>query len=221
VHRRRHRILALATAALLGLAAGCGGGGESVVSSSGTPPATSAPATTSTTPVSEYRGAVADKALPTPPLGLRDQAGRRITAESLRGRAAFVTFIYANCPDVCPLIVSNLRRVQEDLGPGARRLAVVAVSVDPRGDTRAVVREFLRRQRMAGRMHYLIGRRPELERVWSDWGIAANVDRTNPALVEHSSPVFGVTASGRLTTLYPTDFDPDDLVHDAPLLIAG
>ena len=47
-----------------------------------------------------------------------------------------VTFLYTNCPDVCPLITSNLRVAQNLMGPAVSSKAqIIAVSVDPRGDT--------------------------------------------------------------------------------------
>ena len=46
-----------------------------------------------------------------------------------------VTFIYTHCPDVCPLITSNLRVAQNLMGAEvAAKAQIIAVSVDPRGD---------------------------------------------------------------------------------------
>ena len=36
-------------------------------------------------------------------------------------------------------------------------------------------------------------------------------------LVDHSAFVSGISAKGALTTIYPADFKPADLVHDTPL----
>ena len=94
------------------------------------------------------------------------------------------------------------------------------MSVDPRGDTPSTVKAFLREHRMTGRMEYLIGSRPELEKVWRDWSILAKATPTtkDPDLVEHSALVYGISASGRITTLYQHDFVPSQIVHDVPIL---
>jgi len=42
-----------------------------------------------------------------------------------------LTFIYSHCPDVCPLIVSQLRNSLLKLGTQSSRVQIVAVSVDP------------------------------------------------------------------------------------------
>jgi protein SCO1/2 len=68
-----------------------------------------------------------------------------------------LTFSYDHCPDVCPLIIAKLHNALLKLGPQARRLQIVAVSVDPKGDTPASIRAFLSAHEMTGRMEYLIG----------------------------------------------------------------
>src|SRR5690242_2695482 len=45
---------------------------------------------------------------PAPPIRLRNYLGKEIDLDQYRGKAVLVTFLYTNCPDVCPLITSNL-----------------------------------------------------------------------------------------------------------------
>jgi len=80
------------------------------------------------------------------------------------GRPALVTFLFANCPDVCPTIAATIASSLDALGPAADDLDVVAVSVDPEGDTAPAVGEFLDRFRLRGRMSYITGTRAELSR---------------------------------------------------------
>ena len=93
-----------------------------------------------------------------PSLSLRNYLGRRVNIAQYRGKALLVTFIYDHCPDVCPLIVANLRVAQNLMGPKtATKAQIIAVSVDPRGDTPKTVAAFLKVHEMTGRMQYLIG----------------------------------------------------------------
>ena len=127
--------------------------------------------------------------------------------------------MYANCPDVCPLILSHLRRAQDlAAAAGAPRPRVIAVSVDPKGDTPGTVRSFVAIRQMTGRMEYLVGSRTALERTWADWGIAARVSKEDPSFVEHAAPIFGIGASGRRLTIYPVDVSADVLAADVPAL---
>jgi protein SCO1 len=97
-------------------------------------------------------------------------------------------------------------------------MRVIAVSVDPTGDTPPVVRRFLEARRVQGFVDYLVGTRAQLEPVWKAWGVAEQVDKQNPELIEHSALIYGVTASGELATAYPVGFTPQQIAKDLPLL---
>jgi protein SCO1 len=167
---------------------------------------------------SKYSGGEASPATMAEPLVLHNSLGDLVNLKEYRGKAVLVTFIYTHCPDVCPLIVSHLKTAQALLGPQAKSLQIVAVSTDPRGDTPKTVAAFLKAHGMTGRMQYLIGNRQELGRVWKDWGIVARPDKAGRDLVEHSALVYGIAANGKITTLYPANFNPSQIVHDVPLL---
>src|SRR5437879_6713868 len=55
-----------------------------------------------------------------PPLVLRNYLGQPVNIQSYKGKAVLVTFIYTHCPDVCPLITSNLRVAQNLMPPAVR-----------------------------------------------------------------------------------------------------
>lgn len=171
---------------------------------------------------SRFRGSLASPAAPEPPLALRNYNGMPFDIAAYRGRAVLVTFLYTKCPDVCPIIASNLGVALNLMGRAeASRVRVVAVSVDPRGDSRGAVEVFLRRHGVAGRMSYLIGSASELARVWKAWGVGSERDAQQPQLVNHSGLVYGVSASGKITTLYAANFTPQEIVHDVPLLASS
>lgn len=165
-----------------------------------------------------FFGTLALPSKPAPPLALRNYLGQPVTLAEYRGKAVLVTFIYTHCPDVCPLITSNLRVAMNQLGAQASRVQIIAVSVDPRGDTAAAVAGFLRAHGMVGRMQYLIGSPAELARTWAAWSVGSKREVGQPDLVEHSALIYGVSASGTMTTIYPATFEPGDIVHDVPKL---
>ena len=167
---------------------------------------------------SQFRGQVLTPPRIAPPIELRNYRGQPVTLVDYRGKAVLVTFLYTHCPDVCPLITANLRAMVGVLSSKASLVQVIAVSVDPKGDTPPAVAEFLRRHDMTGRMQYLIGSIHQLARVWSAWYVGTERDASNPAQVAHTALVYGITASGRLLTIYPANFRPADLAHDVPLL---
>jgi protein SCO1 len=169
---------------------------------------------------SGFDGTLALPAKQAPAIELRNYLGKRVTLAEYRGKAVLVTFLYANCPDVCPLIASNLRVALNLLGKRASQVQVIAVSVDPRGDTPAAVARFVRAHEMVGRMQYLIGSSSELARTWKAWSVGSKREAGQPQLVAHDALVYGIGASGKLTTIYPDSFEPREIAHDVPRLLA-
>lgn len=206
---KRVLILLLAVAALA--LAACG--------SSSSPPRPKKASATTTVPASRFVGSVADPTVPAPKLALRDSLGHPVNIEDYRGKAVFVTFLYVHCPDVCPLIASHMHAALAQLGARASKVQLIAVSVDPRGDTPTAVAQFLRVHGLTGRMQYLIGSRSQLAPVWKAWNISS--EQASPSAINHSALIYGISASGRLTTLYPANFKPADIVHDVAPLLAG
>jgi protein SCO1/2 len=158
----------------------------------------------------------------TPPLSLRNYLGERVNINSYRGKAVLVTFLYTHCPDVCPLITANLRVAQNLMSTqAAAKTQIIAVSVDPRGDTPQTVAAFLKVHGMTGRMKYLIGSAHELAQVWRAWGVGSEVDAQQPDFINHSALIYGVDASGKLRTVYVSNqWKPSEVAHDVPLLAA-
>jgi protein SCO1/2 len=156
-----------------------------------------------------------------PPLELHNYLGQPVNIDSYRGKAVLVTFLYTHCPDICPLITSQLRVAQNLMGKDASKAQIIAVSVDPRGDTPKAVAAFLARHEMTGRMQYLTGNLRELGKVWQAWGVGSERDAKNPEFIDHSGLIYGIGGSGKRITIYAPQFRPSEIAHDVPLLAAS
>jgi protein SCO1 len=153
---------------------------------------------------------------PAPAFRLADGRGGTIDTRALRGRPYAVTFLYTRCPDVCPTIAVDLSQALAD-APGA---AVVAVSVDPRGDTAGAVRAFARAHRLPRSFHYAVGDRAALAPVWRSYFVSAEVG--DPRTSTHTAVVWLVDAHGRLRGMYPGGaIVPADIAHDLRALSAA
>ncbi|HEX6134670.1 MAG TPA: SCO family protein [Longimicrobiales bacterium] len=72
---------------------------------------------------------------PSPPLALLAHDGIARSLEDFRGRAVLVTFAYAHCETVCPLVVKHVLAAQQTLGAAGERPVVLIVTLDPWRDT--------------------------------------------------------------------------------------
>jgi protein SCO1 len=74
---------------------------------------------------------------------LTDHTGKLSTLAYFRGNAVVVFFGYTQCPDVCPATMAEMKSVLQQLGPDAKRVQVLFVTVDPERDTRELLANYV------------------------------------------------------------------------------
>ena len=154
---------------------------------------------------------------PAPDFTLTDgPTGDVVALSALRGKVVVLTFLYTNCPDVCPLTAEKLRDARDRVGQPAD-LALVAVSVDPRQDTPQATREFVRAHRLDGAMRFLIGDAAALARVWQVYGIAAIP--AEESSVVHNDAIYLIDKQGRERSLLHSDVDVGALAASLRVLL--
>ncbi len=60
-----------------------------------------------------------------------------------QGKIVLIFFGYTNCPDVCPITLSEFKRIKAMLGDKADRVRFVYITVDPERDTVERINTFL------------------------------------------------------------------------------
>ena len=148
----------------------------------------------------------------TPDFTLRDQSGQEVSMAGQRGKFVLLTFLYTHCPDVCPLITQNLNEGLRMLGPEREDVRVLAVSVDPKGDTPKSVRAYAKQHHLLPEFYYLTGSRAELTEVWRKYDVAAVA--SDPELVDHTAYTMLVDPSGKGRVIYDASVKAADVVHD-------
>ena len=180
-----------------------------------------------------------------PNFALTNQADRSVSLESLKGQVVVLTFLYTNCPDVCPIVTSRLREVGELLGSEGDSVQFVAVSVDPERDSVESVREYLDKWDLSGNWQFLVGDRPTLEEVWKDYYVDPSVSDHDPLesgqagptpepkgaiealsteiteryLVVHSTPIFLIDRHGMRRVVFTPPLEPEEVAEDIRRLL--
>jgi protein SCO1 len=165
-----------------------------------------------------FAGGELDPPQPTPDFTLTDQSGQKVSMADQRGKLVLLTFLYTNCPDICPLITQNLNQALQMLG-AKREVCVLAISVDPEGDTPKAVEAYAQAHHLLPEFHYLIGSRPELTEVWKDYDVAAVA--SDPELVDHTAYTMLVDRSGEGRVVYDASVKAKDVVHDVDELLSS
>lgn len=170
-------------------------------------------------PAPRFQGATLTHPATAPDFALRDQRGRLVRLSRQRGKAVLVTFLYTHCPDVCPLTAANLNTALGLLGAARDRVSVIAVSVDPVGDTRRAVATFARSHHLRPQFHYLTGDAPALERVWRAYRVKA-VRTGKDVGVDHTLYTLLIDRSGTARVLFDVQARPAAIAHDVRLVLA-
>lgn len=79
-----------------------------------------------------------------PGFALRDADGGAVRLDDLKGKVVVLHFIYAGCPDVCPLHAEKIAEVQAMVNqtPMNDRVRFISITTDPVNDTPDVLREY-------------------------------------------------------------------------------
>ena len=167
-----------------------------------------------------YRGIEEPRGIPMPAFSLRSYRGERVTASDYRGKVVVLTFLDTDCRDACPVIASVVADGVRTLSASERRkIVAVAISSDPRVDTPAAIRTFLRRRHALGALDYLIGPISRLRRVWRSFQVLSSLQSGDADV--HSAPVRIYSRSGEwLATEHAgVDLSAANLAHDVRLAL--
>lgn len=152
-----------------------------------------------------------------PDFTLHDQRGRVLRLSRQRGKVVMVTFLYTHCPDACPLAATHIDEALGALGPRRSEVVVLAVSVDPKGDTHAAVDTFVRSHRLRPQFHYLTGSTSALERVWRLYNVSAV--KKGGADADHTLYILVLDRRGKTRVLFDSLAKPAAMVHDVRILL--
>ncbi len=115
---------------------------------------------------------------PAPELGLADQSGTTVELAQLGGKTVLVSFAFAHCVTVCPVLIGTLHAAIEGLPPS--ETAVVVITLDPWRDTPAnlpAIAKAWRLERIAD-ARVLSGEIAKVNEVLAQWGAGGNRDET-------------------------------------------
>lgn len=175
----------VAVAAALALGASACGAGEALAPQPKAAAASKSP----------FRGHELHDPVSAADFALRDQHGRLVRLSAQRGKLVLVTFLYTHCTDICPLIADHLNAALGRMSHQRSSVRVLAISVDPVGDTPKAVHSYVAEHHLLPEFHYLTGTRAELAKVWQSYNVL--VLNRNPESVGHSGYIFLLDRSGR------------------------
>ncbi|MBL8515015.1 MAG: SCO family protein [Betaproteobacteria bacterium] len=153
---------------------------------------------------------------------LTDHTGKARSMADFRGKTVLMFFGFAQCPDVCPTTLSDLKKVMAKLGTDAEKFQVLFVTVDPARDTQEVLAQYV--TSFDSRFIALRGDREATNKVTRDFKIVAQLQEGQTPetyTVNHSANSLVFDGEGRLRLIVAYGMDVDKLTSDIRLLNKG
>ncbi|WP_087001171.1 SCO family protein [Rhizobium sullae] len=125
--------------------------------------------------------------------------GTIVTDKSFRGKWMLVFFGYTFCPDTCPTTLGQIAVALDLLGPEAKRVQPIFITVDPERDTPKVMGEYT--EEIDKRIVGLSGTPEQIAAISQAYGVYSEWHRTGPGrddyLIDHSTYIYIMSPEGK------------------------
>ena len=155
------------------------------------------------------------------PFTLENGNGKPVTDKDFRGKYMLVYFGYTFCPDVCPTTLSAVADAMDKLGPAASRIQPLFITVDPKRDTPAVVKQYA--AAFGNSIEGLTGTPDEVAQVAKEYRVYYAEHRTgagpNDYSMDHSSVLYLMSPTGGFIAPVRADQTGDEIAANLKKLM--
>ena len=152
------------------------------------------------------------------PFKLVDQTGKTVTDADYRGRYMLIYFGYSFCPDVCPTTLAVMAQALDKLGPEARRVTPVFITIDPERDSPQVLADYMKAfgpsfVGLTGSVEAI----KDAEKKYRVYAVKKPLDPAKPNAgygMDHSSVLYLMGPNGKLISFYDEAISPDNLAKE-------
>lgn len=151
---------------------------------------------------------------------LKDPDGKDRRMADFRGKAVAIFFGYTQCPDVCPTTLADMARTMKLLGADAERVQVLFVTIDPKRDTPALLKQ------------YVPAFDPSFIGLWGDAAATARVTRDfkiyaqeragktpDTYTMDHTAQILVFDPSGKVRLVFAYGMEPEKMAADLKVLL--
>ena len=121
---------------------------------------------------------------------LKDVNNEPITEKSFQGPLTAIFFGFTNCPDICPMTLSNLDGVLKKLNDNNnKKFTVYFISIDPEKDSPEIIKKYL--NSFKNKIYGITGDPQKIFSLSKSWGVLSEKIFTEDGgyLINHSSSV--------------------------------
>ena len=147
------------------------------------------------------------------PFTLIDQDGRTRSDSEFRGKLMIVYFGFTFCPEVCPADLMAITQALDALGPEARNIQPIFITVDPERDT-AVLKDYVAAFHPS--FIGLTGSPDEIRKIANSYKAfyaRAPGERSGEYSIDHAGVIYLMGREGEYLGFMPPQTGPDRLAE--------
>jgi protein SCO1/2 len=156
------------------------------------------------------------------PFTLEDGNGKQVTDRDFRGKYMLVYFGYTFCPDACPTTLNEVADALDHLGAKADQLQPIFITVDPKRDTPAVMKQYV--VAFSPRLIGLTGTEEQIATVAREYRVYYAEHRTgsgpNDYAMDHSSVLYLMGPDGKFIAPIRSDEDGSQMAAELNRLMS-
>ncbi len=164
-----------------------------------TPTPGSAAQTSLNAPLAAFMGLTTRVPRRAPGFTLTGQTGQPLALPVQPPRVVVLSFFDASCNDVCPVLASEIRQADADLGAQASQVEFLTVNTDPAALSQSAEEPVLSSTGLGAltNWHMLTGPLAALNAVWKSYGVSISLD-TKTGLEAHNDVIDFIDPKGDL-----------------------
>jgi protein SCO1/2 len=145
------------------------------------------------------------------PFTFTDQYGKPYGSEDLKGKIYVADFFFTSCPNICPVMTKNLKKVQEKVGK-TKDFHIVSFTLDPKRDSAKRLAEYAAKYKITGdQWHFLTAPKEDIINIMGIKGylVVKPIEGADPNQFQHSEVMVLVDKEGHIRGNYNGTDDKD------------
>jgi protein SCO1 len=156
------------------------------------------------------------------PFTLTTTDGSTVTERSFRGKITLVYFGYTTCPDACPTELNEIAGALDELGPLAKHVQPLFITVDPQRDTPEVLAAYVKS--FDPRILGLTGTPAQISEAAKVYRVYyapfKSADAPDGYLMDHTSVVYVMNEEGRFVASFTQETPAAQIAERLRKLVA-
>ena len=156
-----------------------------------------------------------------PSFEFSNQNGIAINNESFSDGIYLADFFYTYCPTICPIVISQMQRLQAEFR-NESKVRFVSFALDPKRDNVERLKEYSQQLQVdQKKWHFLTGDKETIWDLAEDFFVSVAEDSEDPGEIAHSGKIILVDSQGHVRA-FAEGTDEDDvteLIEDVKFLL--